>query len=63
VDGNPKRILPSLEPGLTDPIFVEHLTAVDDPNNMEVLRTLGALAAERLVRSADFISNFDLPVG
>jgi len=52
-----KQLLPSL----TDPKKIESLTEMDDPDNMAVLQTLGALAAQRQVRSEDFATNFDLP--
>lgn len=60
VELTPERVR-ELDPTLTNPADVENLTAMDDPGNMEVLRKLGVLAAQRLVRAEDFASNFDLP--
>ena len=60
VELSPDRVR-ELDPTLTNPAAVENLTAMDDPNNMDVLRKLGGLAAQRLVRAEDFASNFDLP--
>jgi predicted acylesterase/phospholipase RssA len=60
VELTPERVR-ELDPSLTDPTAIANLTAMDDPGNMEVLRRLGALGAERLVRAEDFASTFDLP--
>jgi hypothetical protein len=42
---------------------IESLTAMDAPENMDTLHELGRLAGERDVRSNDFPSSFDLPIG
>ena len=56
-----KASLERLDPSLTDPKVIESLSEMDAPENMTVLHRLGALAAERDVKSADFASVFDLP--
>ncbi len=56
-----KESLEQLDPGLTDLKAIESLSAMDAPENMDVLHKLGRLAAERDVRGSDFASNFDLP--
>ena len=60
VELSPERVR-ELDPTLTNPADVENLTAMDDPDNMDVLRKLGGLAALRLVHAEDFASTFDLP--
>jgi hypothetical protein len=50
----------ALKPGIP-PGTVESLSAMDDPDNMPLLRELGQLAARQRVRAADFPAVFDLP--
>lgn len=57
-----KASVQSLDPSLTDSETIESLSAMDAPENMATLHKLGALAAERDVKSQDFASRFDLPV-
>lgn len=40
---------------------IEDLSAMDDPNNMDMLQQIGARAAKQQVCAEDFPSNFDLP--
>jgi hypothetical protein len=50
-----------LDPTLTDSQLIESLSAMDAPENMDVLYRLGILAAERDVKAEDFAPVFDLP--
>jgi hypothetical protein len=50
----------SLKPGVPADT-VESLSAMDDPDNMELLKELGELAGKRQVRAGDYSSVFDLP--
>lgn len=50
-----------LDPSLADAERIRSLSEMDAPENMDVLHRLGALAAERDVRDADFDPVFDLP--
>jgi predicted acylesterase/phospholipase RssA len=49
-----------LNPSLTDMKQIESLSAMDAPENMDVLYKLGALAADQEVKGRDFTSVFDL---
>lgn len=49
----------ALLPGLGDEELAS-LSAMDDPDNLEVLRTLGERAAAKQVRAEDFAPGFDL---
>lgn len=49
-----------LDPSLTDMKLIESLSAMDAPENMEVLHKLGVLSAEQDVNARDFASVFDL---
>ncbi len=50
-----------LDPSLTDSKVIESLSAMDAPENMNLLHKLGHLVADRDVNDSDFASNFDLP--
>jgi hypothetical protein len=50
-----------LNPALKDRDLIESLSAMDAPENMDVLHSLGTLAAARDVKDADFAAVFDLP--
>lgn len=50
-----------LDPSLTDSKLIESLSAMDAPENMDVLHRLGLLAAERDIKGSDFAAKFDLP--
>jgi hypothetical protein len=52
--------LQELEPALQDPKVIESLSAMDSPANMTILHRLGALAAQRDIRSEHFPAGFDL---
>jgi hypothetical protein len=56
-----KENVSQLNPDISDPKLIESLSAMDAPENMQVLHELGKLAAERDVKSTDFSANFDLP--
>ncbi len=48
-----------LKPGLSDRAIAS-LSAMDEPDNLELLKELGELAAEALIRPEDFERQFDL---
>lgn len=50
----------SLEPELTDSEKIESLSAMDAPENMQLLHTLGIKSGQRDVQDRDFPSVFDL---
>jgi len=50
-----------LDPAMQDMERIESLSAMDAPGNMVILHRLGALAAERDIRSEHFPAVFDLP--
>ena len=56
-----RKSVEQLDPDLKDPKVIASLSAMDAPENMDLLHRLGALAAERDVKSVDFASGFDLP--
>lgn len=51
----------ALDASLVDDEKIESLSALDSPDNMAVLHRLGAMAAQRDLRAADFARVFDLP--
>ena len=51
-----------LDASLTNVEQIQSLTAMDAPDNMDVLHQLGVLAAARDLREDDFPISFDLPV-
>ncbi len=55
----PEEVL-RLKPGLT-PKTVESLPRMDEPDNLEILRDLGATAAGEQVKPEHFPARFDLP--
>lgn len=56
-----KKSVQQLDPNLTSVKRIKSLSAMDAPENMDVLHRLGTLAAERDVKAGDFASVFDLP--
>jgi Patatin-like phospholipase len=50
----------SLDPQLSDAKMIEGLSAMDAPENMDVLHRLGTLASERDIHPQDFPTAFDL---
>jgi hypothetical protein len=56
-----KESVQTLMPSLQNAQQIESLSAMDAPENMQLLHELGKLAAERDVNEEDFISLFDLP--
>ena len=56
-----KESVGRLDPHLTDVKLIESLSAMDAPQNMDVLHQPEKLAAGRDVRSTDFAAHFDLP--
>jgi hypothetical protein len=56
-----RKSVQQLDPDLKDPKVIASLSAMDAPENMDLPHRLGALAAERDVKSVDFASGFDLP--
>lgn len=59
VDLREKRVK-QLDPSFTDTEKIASLSAMDAPENMEVLHRLGMLAAEQDVKEHDFAPIFDL---
>ena len=49
-----------LKPGFSDDL-IDSLGAMDDPDNLQILRELGELGAKRQLREEHFPSHFDLP--
>ena len=56
-----KENVQKLAPDVTDPETIQSLSAMDAPENMEILHRLGKRAAEQDVRAGDFPAAFDLP--
>jgi hypothetical protein len=56
-----RKSVQQLDPNLTSVKLIKSLSAMDAPENMDVLYRLGTLAAERDVKAGDFASVFDLP--
>lgn len=56
-----KKSVERLDPHFTDVKLIESLSAMDAPQNMDVLHQPGKLVAGRDVRSTDFAAHFDLP--
>jgi predicted acylesterase/phospholipase RssA len=55
-----EKSVKQLEPSFTDTEKIASLSAMDAPENMEVLHRLGTLAAEQDVKNRDFTPVFDL---
>lgn len=56
-----KNDVQSLDPSMTNVKLIDSLSAMDAPENMNVLHKLGILAAKRDIKETDFAANFDLP--